>query len=140
MPSLGENRLKIYNLLYNKPLFDYMQNDNDGNQEINVLILGNGWVGNEAFKAVFWCGQYPDTKLNITIASENAKDYEVAIKETLPALKRFANFNGENTNKKSYANIFIKNVSFEKIIGVGITEDVLDENCLNLNSQIFCMQ
>ena len=137
MPSLGENRLKIYNLLYNKPLFDYMQKDNDGNQEINVLILGNGWVGNEAFKAVFWCGQYPDTKLNITIASENAKDYEVVIKETLPALKRFANFNGENNNKKSYANIFIKNVSFEKIIGAGITEDVLDENCLNLNKQSY---
>lgn len=41
----------------------------------NVLILGNGWAGNEAFKATFWTGQSLNTELNITVASKNATKY-----------------------------------------------------------------
>ena len=130
MSTIGKNRLAIYDLFYNHPLCDYI-----GNDTLNVLIIGNGWVGNEAFKAAFWDGQYPSVKLNITIASSNAKQYEAALKEKLPGLVDFADFNGEKTSKYHYANIDIREVSFEDLSNLDLTEEMLAENCLDLQKQ-----
>ena len=128
MNTIGTNRLRIYDLFYNKPLCDYIHDE-----KLNVLIIGNGWVGNEAFKAAFWCGLYPNTKLNITIASQNAKEYETTIKKYLPGINEFADFNGEIKSKYHYANIDIKEVSFDKIKDAGITDNVC--NFLNIFDQ-----
>lgn len=130
MSTIGKNRLAIYDLFYRYPPCDYIYN-----KKLNVLIIGNGWVGNEAFKAMFWDGQYPGVDLNITIASNNAKQYEEALKEKLPGLGDFADFNGNRTSKYHYANIDIRDVSFDEIKETGITDAMAAEDCMNLQNQ-----
>ena len=130
MSTIGKNRLAVYDLFYTHPLCDYICKD-----ALNVLIVGNGWVGNEAFKAAFWDGQYPGVTLNITIASNNAAQYEAALKKTLPGLGDFADFNGVRTSKYHYANIDIRNVSFDDIKRDGLTAEMLAEGCLDLRKQ-----
>lgn len=93
MARIGEYRLSIYHLLYNTPLFRYAEGKNT-KKEYNVLILGNGWAGNEAFKAIFSVGQGINTSLNITVASSNALEYEERLCEVLPAFRRFADTKG----------------------------------------------
>ena len=104
MAKIGEYRLKIYDLLYQKPICNYIE-ITDNKKEMNVLILGNGWAGSEAFKAVFWAGQYIDTQLNITVASKNALEFEKNIMDgnILPAMKQFA-------IDKGYANLSFNNI------------------------------
>ena len=93
MAKIGEYRLSIYHLLYNTPLYSFSE-VKGSKKEFNVLILGNGWAGNEAFKATFWVGQGINTELNITVASNNAAEYEKKISNSLPAFKRFADTKG----------------------------------------------
>lgn len=100
-----------YNLLFQKPLYDYAMVD-EGEKQINVLILGNGAVGEQVFKAVFWCGQMLNTNLQITVASKNAKDfetkligrYEIGEVGSMPGLKDFSD----------YADLSFVNMSFPK--------------------------
>ena len=75
MAKIGVYRLRIYDLLYEKPICNYAEGTGKKKQS-NVLILGTGWTGNEAFKAAFWAGQALDTELNITVASQNATAYK----------------------------------------------------------------
>lgn len=102
MAKIGEYRLKIYELLFRKPICNYAESVGK-KKELNVLIIGNGWAGNEAFKASFWAGQYLNSELKITVASKNATAYRkevLSISESavLPALSLFA-------EKKKYANL-----------------------------------
>lgn len=102
MAKIGEYRLKAYELLYSRPLCDYEERTLKKNS-INVLIMGNGWMGNEVFKAAFWAGQSVNTELNITVASQNASEYERELMATdsgapLPALKTYI-------EQKHYANL-----------------------------------
>ena len=131
MKTVGENRLSVYNLLYTYPLYEYINQD----KEINVLVLGNSWVASEVFKAVFWCGQYPDIKLNITVAAEDKEEYKSSLLTHLPGLMDFADFDGIKTSKYHYANICIKSVSFENILNSGIDENIYSEDCLNIGKQ-----
>ena len=94
--------MRIYDLLYEKPICDYAEETGEMKQS-NVLILGTGWTGNEAFKAAFWAGQALDTELNITVASKNAVAYKEQVLSTevgacMPALKKYA-------EQKRYANL-----------------------------------
>ena len=131
MSMIGENRLRMYELLYSHPLYEIINEK----KEINVLILGNGWVGIEAFKAAFWCGQYPNTRLNITIGVEDPDGYEALLKEKLPGLNDFAKFHEDETPKHCYANIRIKEVSYREITDSGLSEDELGPNGLNVAEQ-----
>lgn len=113
MAKIGEYRLRIYDLLYEKPICEYVETRNKKKQS-NVLILGTGWIGNEAFKAAFWAGQALDTELNITVASQNATAYKEQILSAkagayMPALKFYA-------EQKHYANL--------KFIDIGVEEGV----------------
>lgn len=102
MSRIGEYRLKIYELLFSKPLCNYAELE--GKQsEFNVLVIGNGWAGNEAFKAAFWAGQSIGTRLSITVASKNAVEYQQKVLTALPALAVFS-------SKKGYANLSFKNI------------------------------
>lgn len=102
MAKIGEYRLKIYELLFRKPICNYAESVGK-NKEMNVLIIGNGWAGNEAFKASFWAGQYLNSELKITVASKNATAYQKKVLSlsdgaVLPALSLFA-------EKKKYADL-----------------------------------
>lgn len=129
MAKIGEYRLRIYDLLYEKPICEYAETI--GNQKrSNVLILGTGWIGNEAFKASFWAGQAFDTELNITVASQNAIVYknQVLSEKTgayMPALKFY-------TEQKKYANLRFIDLEVEQgLDAVGLTP--LDIKASNYN-------
>lgn len=119
MAKIGEYRLRIFDLLYEKPICEYTAITEKKKQN-NVLILGTGWTGNEAFKAAFWAGQALDTELNITVASQNALDYKKQVLSTktgayLPALKKY-------TQQKRYANLKFVNLDIkEGVDAVGLT-------------------
>lgn len=71
MARIGEYRLKAYELLYSYPICGYSESAAKRSVQ-NILIMGNGWMGNEIFKASFWTGQSVNSELNITVASQNA--------------------------------------------------------------------
>lgn len=113
MAKIGEYRLRIYDLLYEKPICEYVEN-RENKKQSNVLILGTGWIGNEAFKAAFWAGQALDTELNITVASQNATAYKEQVLSAkvgayMPALKLYA-------EQKHYANL--------RFVDIGVEEGV----------------
>ena len=110
MAKIGEYRLRIYDLLYEKPICEYAEIRKNRKQS-NVLILGTGWTGNEAFKAAFWAGQALDTELNITVASQNATAYKEQVLSTkagayMPALKLYV-------EQKHYANLRFIDIDVE---------------------------
>ncbi len=111
MSRIGEIRLRVYDLLYANPVCCYAE-ETGNEKRSNVLILGNGWVGNEVFKGVFWAGQALDTRLAITVASQNAEDYGECICRTgegalFPALRLFA-------EQKGYADLRFVNINISK--------------------------
>lgn len=111
MAKIGEYRLRIYDLLYEKPICEYAETRGNRRRS-NVLILGTGWTGNEAFKAAFWAGQALDTELNITVASQNASAYKNQVLSEnagayMPALKMYA-------EKKQYANLRFVDLDVEE--------------------------
>jgi len=111
MAKIGEYRLRIYDLLYEKTICEYAEVKGNKKQS-NVLILGAGWTGNEAFKAAFWAGQALDTELNITVASQNATAYKNQVLSTkvgayMPALKMYA-------EQKHYANLRFVDIDVEE--------------------------
>lgn len=111
MARIGEYRLKAYELLYDRPLCEYAEKTE--NQAIqNVLIVGNGWMGNEMLKAVFWAGQSDGAELNITVASNNAEDYGNELLRTgegasLPGLK-------QAVEEKHYAQLRFINLNVDE--------------------------
>ena len=106
----GENRRissEIYELFYHRPICEYAETDGQKKTE-NVLILGSGWIGVEAFKAAFWAGQCLDSELNITVASQNASAFQRQVfsrepSAVLPALRLY-------TEEKHYANLFFQDI------------------------------
>lgn len=118
MAKIGEYRLRIYDLLYEKPICEYAETKGNKRQS-NILILGTGWIGNEAFKAAFWAGQALDTELNITVASQNAEAYKeqvLSIKAgaVMPGLKKYA-------EQKHYANLRFVDIDVaESVDAVGL--------------------
>lgn len=138
MSTIGENRLTIYKLLYEHPMCQYIKN-----QELNVLILGTDCIADEALKASFWCGQYPDSKLHITIAAENASEYISKLQDKLPGLKQFANFdNGcemvAPAEKTPYADISVMDVSISALQSSGdISRETADKLRIARQNYIF---
>lgn len=125
MAKIGEYRKKVYELLFQYPLCNYVI-DSDEKKKCNVLILGNGWAGNEVIKAAFWAGQSISTQLNITVASENALDYKEHIfscekGSPLPALKEFA-------VDKHYARFEFVNIEVSQDINKSCLEAIDFEN------------
>lgn len=111
MARIGVYRLRIYDLLYEKPICNYAENVGKKKQS-NVLILGTGWIGNEAFKAAFWAGQALDTDLHITVASQNAAAYQEQVLSTksdayMPALRKYV-------EQKQYANLRFIDINVEE--------------------------
>ncbi|MEG1502307.1 MAG: hypothetical protein RR370_02850 [Synergistaceae bacterium] len=111
MAKIGEYRLKAYELLYSRPICEYSETI-EKKKRLNILIIGNGWMGNEIFKASFWAGQFVNSELNITVASQNALEYGAQILSTkpessLPALKMYV-------EQKHYANLRFINIDIEK--------------------------
>lgn len=64
------------------PLFDKEENKND----LNITILGDGIIAEEAFKAIYWCGQIYNVKLHIKVVSKNAKVLEKRLNEFCPEM------------------------------------------------------
>lgn len=88
----SDSRFRIYELLFSKPLFDYAKRDG-GILTNDVLILGSGEVGTEAFKAAYWCGRYAlNNQMNITVASRDAMALQEKIRLEMPAVAMFPSY------------------------------------------------
>ncbi len=97
---IDDARSAIYHLLNNKPLFSY---DADF-KGISLLVVGCGWMGREAVKAVSWCGQLGDSfslKINAVDSNgQNIKELEFECPE-LFALNELYNISSKRIDVKS---------------------------------------
>lgn len=69
----------VINLMAKVPLFlplIYTPKD-----ELNITIIGSGSIAQEVFKAIYWCGQMKDKKLNIAVLSKDASSMEKRMNE-----------------------------------------------------------
>ena len=84
--------LRTYALLFSQPL--YRTAKKKGSEMRNdVLILGSDDAAMEAFRAVYWCGQYaPENLLNITVASPEAEEFARQLEEDMPGLAQFPGY------------------------------------------------
>lgn len=90
--SIASNRFRVYELLFSKPMYSCAKKEATGYRN-DILILGSGIVGTEAFKSIYWCGQYDvNNELNITVASANAKAFESSLVCEMPGLSIFPEF------------------------------------------------
>lgn len=81
--------LRMYELLFSRPLYASAKRKN-GRLRNDILILGSEDAGTEAFKAVYWCGQYAmDNVLNITVASNEADAFRQTLETQMPGLAQF---------------------------------------------------
>ena len=72
-------------LMNDVPLF-YPLMAKEQKEDLTVTILGHNLLAEEIFKAVYWCGQNPDTKLHIHVLSSNAGALERRIRDLCPEL------------------------------------------------------
>lgn len=67
----------VWNLLYKLPLYQPLIGRTYGageERELNVVILGTGYIGTEMFLSTYWCGQMLDCRLNITVVSKETRE------------------------------------------------------------------
>lgn len=91
MSIIGQARLAMYDLFFNRPICDYSTENGT-----RVLILGDGVVRDEAFKAAFSLGQ-STMPLHITVAAEDGAEFGRIMldeKGSYPDLMRFAQNEG----------------------------------------------
>lgn len=79
---VNEIQQMVYRVLDEVPLYK-----NVSNNIISVLIIGAGKIGTEFLKAISWCGQMIDYKLEINIIDKNASKIEKEILFKCPQLK-----------------------------------------------------
>lgn len=83
-----------FNLLYDVPLFlplletsDRENTDEeDGIRSLTITIIGGGSIAEEAFKAVYWCGQIQGVRLHVNVLSNNAYGFRKRIENNYPEL------------------------------------------------------
>lgn len=86
-------KLNLYELLYTKPTCDYIMHTADSKDILNVLFVGTAPKAIETFKTLFWCSQYPDCNVRVTIAGPKIeieqvqKEFSDSIK--YPALEEY---------------------------------------------------
>ena len=67
----------ISNLLVDVPLYETLvgkKRDENGIQDLNVTILGTGFIGTEMFMTTYWMGQLHKCRLNINILSNETEE------------------------------------------------------------------
>lgn len=129
---MNDRRKKIYEWLYSDPLCKHMHINE---KELNVLIVG-GDADYEVFKAVFWCGQFPDTTLNIYVCCEDKGEYRRGLIEQMPGLEKFVYIDDkcideEVPSYKNLANIYL--ISVNDINNYSYDYTIKADNELNSN-------
>lgn len=85
--NIQDYRNATINLLYSVPLFLPLLKKEKPVSSLTVSILGSGYIGEEVFKNVFWCGQMNNIQLYINVISNNAKALQRRIEERCPELR-----------------------------------------------------
>lgn len=84
---IRDYRNAVVNLMYDVPLFlPLLSKPKEKRKELYVAILGSGQLAEEAFKAVFWCGQMIGIQLHINVVSKNAASMKWRMEEKYPEL------------------------------------------------------
>lgn len=78
---ISENQTMIYQLIDKVPLFTGASENDKGEKELNILIVGAGRIGREAVKVCSWCGYTLDLKPNIWVIDNTELPFQMLQKE-----------------------------------------------------------
>ena len=126
---INEAQRLIYNFLYKNPVLQYA----NGNNEINLAVIGLGQYGEEYLRAAVWSGQDLNCKLNINVFDSRkvSKDFTVKYPELIHTeqLKDKAEinykinfFDGEENDIFTTENISVMKNSHSVFIALGDDE------------------
>jgi len=110
----------IQRLLYEKPLFNYIDKDN-----VNIVVFGFTLLCRRFIDTAFELAQVNGYKLNITVVSDEADAKQLFINER-PAFANFFDID-DTIVKDSYGRLFFKSTSFSINIEDSISEILLNE-------------
>lgn len=81
---INEPVTMVYNLLFNKPLYEALMKT--GDNKLSILAIGAGAFGFEFVKAAAWCGQMESVPLEINVIDKEAGLIESKLKMECPEL------------------------------------------------------
>ena len=128
----------ISNLLVDIPLFEPLLGKNEKN-ELNVTILGTGYIGTEMFLTTYWIGQILDCKLKINIISDETENaFWNKIDYVNPEIRRTNNvndpileYNAHGGKSDPYCNVRYICCDAKSSAFVDCINDAVEDNLLN---------
>lgn len=123
----------IYQHLYNEPIYKYSEDN-----QISILIVGCGKVGLEFLKAVTWCGQIINHKLNINIIDLKADEIKEKLNIICPEL--LENYNYNFVQADIYSEKAIKELDALKKQKINYVLVALDTEARNIDVSILLRQ
>lgn len=127
---VNEKDRAIYQHIYDEPLYK-----NSINNQISILIVGCGKLGTEFLKAITWCGQIINHKLNINIIDINANRIKEKINIIYPEL--IENYNYNFIDADIYSERAIAELDKLKNQNINYVIVALDSEAKNIDVAIF---
>lgn len=128
------------NLMREVPLFLPLLYNNS--RSLHITILGGGKIAQEVFKAVYWCSQMNDTRVSVSVLSDNIEEFVSEINISCPELiKSCVKSTDEQPNEmlkifpddgsKGYSAPYLDELNFAQVSDVRNISDY-PENVLRL--------
>lgn len=127
---INERDRAIYQHLYDEPIYR-----NAINNQISILIVGCGKLGLEFLKAVTWCGQLINHKLNINVIDLKANKIKEKLNITCPEL--LSNYNYNFIEADIYSEKTIKELDNLKGQNINYVMVALDTETKNIEVATF---
>ena len=127
---INERDRAIYQHIYDEPLYK-----NSVNNQISILLVGCGKLGTEFLKAITWCGQIINHKLNINIIDINANRIKEKINIVYPEL--IENYNYNFIEADIYSEKAITELDKLKNQNINYVMVALDSEAKNIDVAIF---
>ncbi len=125
---INENERIVYQLLEKTPL--YLSSFSN---KISVLLISNDKIGIDFLKAITWCGQLIDYKLEITMLSNNAEAIKDYISINCPEMLSNYNYTFINGNLYKVDSI----IKLNKIKDINYVIIATSDDNLNIEYSLF---
>ncbi len=111
-------RSLAYSMIYNKPITEEFTVNSSCEKVISTLIIGFGGYGRELAKALLWCGQLPDFKLEINVVDKDltAESQFRAECPEIIELNGNEDFGEARYNISFFGGVDVKSYEFQQII------------------------
>ncbi len=80
---INEFKRTAFKLLHDAPLYDLID---EKTEELNIMIIGFGRMGQEVLKAISWTGVFPDTDVNVYVISKEGIEHGKSLLSACPEL------------------------------------------------------